>query len=172
MQIHQMTAIPTLGYRRLRAGRRSLPSQLYLITTITWQRKPYFLDTMKARLAAHTTSSAELWLPGRCLSWLLMPDHWHALIELGEGEDLSTTMQRAKGVTAREVKRQCALSEPLWAKGFHDHALRRDESVEKAARYIIGNPERAGLVNHPMDYPYWDAYFVGNSPHLEDTLLR
>jgi putative transposase len=171
MQIHHMTSIPTLGYRSLRTGRRSLPGQLYLITTITWQRKPYFLDTICARAAARAISAAELWLPSRCLCWLLMPDHWHALIELGEDADLSTTMQRVKGVTAREVKRQCAIDGSLWAKGFHDHALRRDESVEEVARYIIGNPVRAGLVEHPMDYPYWDAYFIGNSSRPGDALL-
>ena len=29
--------------------------------------------------------------------------------------------------------------------------------MEQTARYIIANPVRAGLVEDPMDYPYWDA---------------
>ncbi|MFC5526621.1 transposase [Rhodanobacter ginsengisoli] len=66
----------------------------------------------------------------------------------------------SRGGTARRVKQQCPFEGRLWEKGFHDHALRRDESVEKAARYIIANPVRAGLVRDPMDYPYWDAWFV------------
>jgi REP element-mobilizing transposase RayT len=65
-------------------------------------------------------------------------------------------MQRVKGVTARVVKQCCAFEGSLWDKGFHDHALRRDESLEKVGRYIIANPVRAGLVENPMDYPYWD----------------
>ena len=89
-----------------------------------------------------------------------MPDHWHGLVELGDGANLPATMQRIKGGTARRVKQQCPFEGRLWEKGFHDHALRRDESVEKAARYIIANPVRAGLVRDPMDYPYWDAWFV------------
>jgi len=89
-----------------------------------------------------------------------MPDHWHGLIELGEGKALSTTMQRAKGVTARVARQHRAFEGTLWDKGFHDHALRRDESVEKTIRYIIANPMRAGLVTNPMSYPYWDTCFL------------
>ena len=86
-----------------------------------------------------------------------MPDHWHGLIELGDGANLSTTMRRVKGVASHAVRQQCVFEGTLWGKGFHDHALREDESVENAARYIIANPVRAGLVENPMDYPYWGA---------------
>ena len=48
-----MASHPTLGYRRLRGGRRSVPGQLYLLTTITQQRTPHFLDTDLARLRLH-----------------------------------------------------------------------------------------------------------------------
>jgi REP-associated tyrosine transposase len=163
MQIHCMPSLPTLGYRHLRKGRHSLPGQLYLLTWTTSRRKPHFLDTESARAAARTISSAELWFPSRCLCWVLMPDHWHGLIELGEGANLSTVVQRIKGVTAHQVNPIHSSDKPLWAKGFHDHALRQDEAIEQTARYIIANPVRAGLVEDPMDYPYWDAYFIGEN---------
>jgi putative transposase len=155
-----MSHLPALGYRQLRAGRCSRPGQLYLITWTTWQRRPHFLDPELARAAARAISPAELWLPSYCLCWVLMPDHWHGLIELGEGANLSTMIQRVKGVTARHVNQYRSSDEPLWAKGFHDHALRQDEAIDPTARYIIANPVRAGLVEYPMDYPYWDTYFI------------
>ncbi|WP_426702116.1 REP-associated tyrosine transposase [Rhodanobacter sp. Col0626] len=161
MQIDCMTYPHISGYRQLRNGRRSIPGQLYLLTTVTHRRQPHFLDPSLARTAARVLSTSTLWFPSRCLSWVLMPDHWHGLIELGEDVGLSTTVQRVKGVTAHIVKQQCAFEGPLWAKGFHDHALRRDESVEKVTGYIIANPVRARLVRDPMDYPYWDACFMG-----------
>ena len=89
-----------------------------------------------------------------------MPDHWHGLIDLGGDADLSTVVQRVKGATARHLNKHRSSAEPLWTKGFHDHALRQDEEIEQTARYIVANPVRAGLVEHPMDYPYWDAYFI------------
>lgn len=161
-----MTLIRSPGYQSLRTGRRSLAHQIYLITTITAQRKPHFLNADAARLAARTISAAELWFPSHCLCWVLMPDHWHGLVELGESADISTTMQRVKGVAARETKRHVDIGSPLWAKGFHDHALRREESLTAAARYIINNPVRAGLVDDPMNYPYWDTCLLGDDYRL------
>jgi REP element-mobilizing transposase RayT len=166
-----MTSFPALGASRLRTGRRSAPGQLYLLTTVTWQRRPHFLEAELARAAARTLSAADLWLPSRCLCWVLMPDHWHGLVELGDGTDISSTMQRAKGVTAHNVKLQSALHGPLWAKGFHDRALRRDESVIDVTRYLLANPLRAGLVNDPMDYPYWDAVCITEAAGSGDAWL-
>jgi putative transposase len=142
------------GYRRLRAGRRSISGQLYLLTTVTRERTPHFADPAFAQLATETISDTETWLPSRCLCWVLMPDHWHGLVELAD-ESLSTAMQRIKGVTSRRLNRHRALEGPLWARGFHDHALRRDEIVEEVVHYILTNPLRAGLVQDLRDYPYW-----------------
>jgi REP element-mobilizing transposase RayT len=90
-----------------------------------------------------------------------MPDHWHGLVELDEGAELSRVMQRFKGVLSRRIGQCMDLNGPLWMHGYHDHALRQDESYRTVARYIIANPVRAGLVSHPYDWPYWDAWFVG-----------
>jgi putative transposase len=38
--------------------------------------------------------------------------------------------------------------------------LRNEESVIDAARYIIANPLRAGLVKRVGDYPLWDAVWL------------
>jgi putative transposase len=161
-----MPTIPTLGQQRLRSGRCSLAGQLYLLSTVTWLRKPYFLDTDVARLAARSLALAAHWYPSRCLCWVLMPDHWHGLVELGTDRDLATTMQRIKGITARNVGMRAPYARPLWAKGFHDHALRQDESIRQVARYIIANPLRAGLVTDLMDYPYWNTCYLDTAADL------
>jgi REP element-mobilizing transposase RayT len=51
-------------------------------------------------------------------------------------------------------------SNPVWQRGFHDHALRRDEDIVRVARYIVANPLRAGLVSRIGDYPLWDSVWV------------
>lgn len=48
----------------------------------------------------------------------------------------------------------------IWARAFHDRALRSDEHVLSAARYLVLNPVRAGLVQRIGDYPYWDAIWL------------
>ena len=155
-----MSTFPASGHNHLRLGRQSIPGQLYLLTTVTSQRQPIFLNMEMARAAARIVANPDIWMSSHCLCWVLMPDHLHALVELGDGANLSTTMKRIKGTTARSLNQLVARRGPLWAQGFHDHALRKDEDVEKVARYIIGNPVRSGLVDDPLDYPYWDAWFL------------
>jgi hypothetical protein len=48
----------------------------------------------------------------------------------------------------------------VWAPTFHDHALRKDEDLLQAARYIVMNPVRAGLSRRVGDYPYWNCVWL------------
>jgi len=52
------------------------------------------------------------------------------------------------------------LGQRIWQRGFHDHALRREEDLASAARYIVANPLRAGLCGKIGDYPYWNAQWL------------
>jgi REP element-mobilizing transposase RayT len=94
------------------------------------------------------------------LAWVLMPDHFHLLVELGPGAHLATLMKSLKSVTALEVGRVIG-RKGIWQHGFHDHALRRSEDLRNAARYIVANPVRAGIVGSVARYPFWDAAWVG-----------
>ena len=42
----------------------------------------------------------------------------------------------------------------VWQQGFFDHRLRRDESWEEKADYILQNPVRAGLVEREDQWPH------------------
>jgi hypothetical protein len=67
------------------------------------------------------------------------------------------------GLEARSsnaYKRHTGCRDRLWQKGYHDRALRRDEDLQQAARYIVANPLRAGLVKRLGDYPLWDAVWL------------
>lgn len=89
-----------------------------------------------------------------------MPDHLHALVELGGDESLSMLVRRLKAVTAGAVNRHASRTGKVWASGFHDRALRREETALAVARYVIGNPLRAKLATAIGDYPYWDAIWL------------
>jgi putative transposase len=138
----------------LRSGRVSLPGHVYLVTTTTASRLPLFRDHDKARVVARICHAANTWPRSACLAWVLMPDHWHGLIELGD-EPLSRAMSRFKGIAARELG-----TPGLWQKGFHDRALRAGDDIKRAARYVVANPVRAGLAGAVLEYPYWDAVWL------------
>jgi len=93
------------------------------------------------------------------LCWVLMPDHFHALVRLDGGVPLSVVVQRLKSMSARACHHVRPNVE-IWSRAFHDHALRRDEDMLCTARYIVANPVRAGLVKQAKDYPFWNAVWV------------
>jgi REP element-mobilizing transposase RayT len=146
------------GYHALRQGRVSLPGQLYLLTTVAAYRRPLFRDAELARTICRCLHGPRCWGDATLLCWVLMPDHWHGLVKLGPHDDLALVMSRFKSLTAKSVR--CTRSTLVWAPGYHDRALRCDENMRAAARYIVGNPLRAGLVANVLDYPYWDCCWI------------
>ncbi|MGH8632082.1 MAG: REP-associated tyrosine transposase [Burkholderiales bacterium] len=152
--------IPTTGYRALRTNRVSLPGHLYLVTTTTHRRERFFAEFSTARLAVTALNHRETLADSEILAWVLMPDHLHLLVQLGEEDELSALMNRIKSRMGRVVNRHLARTGPAWQCGFHEHVLRREEDIKGVARYIILNPVRAGLVGRVSDYPHWDAAWL------------
>lgn len=83
-----------------------------------------------------------------------MPDHIHWLMQLASSQPLSNVIKAIKS------KASVQLGQPIWQKGFYDHAIRKDEDIQNIARYIVANPVRAGLVTRVGDYPHWDAIYL------------
>jgi len=144
---------------RLRIGRYSEHNRIYLLTTNTAGRQPVFSDFALGRLVASQFSVAEEMGIASTLAWVVMPDHFHWLIELKRGS-LGELMQRTKSLSTKAVNLSTGRQTILWQSGFHDRALRREEDLVKLARYIVANPLRAGLVKTLGDYPLWDAIWV------------
>lgn len=146
------------GHAALRRGRISLTGQIYLVTFATRDRIPLFADAAHATTMAPAIIATSLWQHSQLLAWVLMPDHWHGLIQLGGNETLSPVIQRLKTNTAKRLP--TAITRPIWAAGFHDHALRKDEDLLATARYLVRNPVRAGIAKTPREYPYWNAAWL------------
>jgi REP element-mobilizing transposase RayT len=144
---------------RLRAGRFSEAQRIYLLTATTESRETLFSDFTVGRLVVAELKAAQQEGLVESLAWVLMPDHLHWLIALQHGS-LSELMRRIKGRSAKQINTLSGRQGKLWQDGFHDRALRRDEDVLPAARYIVANPLRAGLVSRVGDYPLWDSVWL------------
>jgi REP element-mobilizing transposase RayT len=140
------------GSLALRRGRRSIPGHIYSITTATQGRRAWFADSDHAQRARLVLENASSWPVAVPLLWLLMPDHLHLLVEAGADETLSRSISRVKALIARQIPMDA--NARLWQPSFHDHALRRQETVLHIGRYILANPVRAGLVKQPRDWPW------------------
>lgn len=148
-----MTSI-TAHAHRLRSGRYSQSGQVYMITVVTAERRRIFEHFSAARtLIGHLKTANDL-QTASTLAFVVMPDHLHWLMQLGEGATLSQVVRGVKSLTSHR------LGYPVWQRGYHDHAVRHDEDLKAMSRYVIANPIRAGLVSSVGDYPHWDAVWV------------
>lgn len=148
------------GSRALRKGRTSLCGQIYLVTVACHRREQRFRNTRAAQDVSRILQCADTWNDAANLAWVLMPDHWHALVQLGPSRALPSVMQRVKSVTARAANAATNRDGRVWQPGYHDRALRHDDCLVNFARYIVANPIRAGLVTRVRDYPYWNAVWL------------
>jgi REP element-mobilizing transposase RayT len=151
--------MPSSKQRNLRIGRHSESGRPYLVTAVTKNLVSVFQDWALGRLLVGTMKSEHESKQVASLAWVVMPDHLHWLFELQEG-DISAVMRRVKSCSTLLVNRASGRSGPLWQTSFHDRALRREENVLAAARYVVANPLRAGLVQRLGDYPLWDAIWL------------
>ena len=138
----------------LRTGRYSEPGRIYLITAVTHNCIAWFHDVKKARCVVTCMRETQQRGMAETLAYVLMPDHLHWLMTLGEERSLSAVVGGVKSMSARHAG--CR----IWQSGFHDHAVRREEDLVKLARYVVANPLRAGLARKLGDYSYWDAVWL------------
>lgn len=141
----------------LRKGRVSIPGQIYLVTCVTEDRAPLFHDFATGRKVVSALRHHEENGNAQTLAYVVMPDHLHWLLALGEKLSLSRLLASLKSYTSRHIG---SGGQAVWQEGFHDHAVRSDEDVRKIARYVVANPLRAGLVRKLGDYPLWDAIWL------------
>ena len=146
------------GHSALRRGRWSAPGQAYLITFTTHQRRPWFSNPELAISFCRTLNTLKKHKDVGLLAWVLMPDHWHGLIQLGVRDSLPDWVACCKSLTTKRLP--ASLPRPIWARAFHDHAVRGDEDLQQIARYIVLNPVRAGLASRCGLWPWWDAAWI------------
>lgn len=148
------------GHHALRKGRVSSAYGVYLVTATTLEREKLFDDFSAGCAAAKCFEDVRLLGDARMLAWVLMPDHAHWLLQLGEHDGLSHVINRLKSASARYANRARGTSGVVWAKAFHDHALRDEDDLQDTARYVVANPLRARLVTRLGDYPFWNAIWL------------
>jgi putative transposase len=129
-----------------------IPSQIFSITICTQDRRPLFQNETWAKFLLGSLNTGPLEEQTERYAYCVMPDHLHLLIFPGKG-NLLNLLNAWKGYTAHLLRKE-GLKGPCWQRGFYDHALRKEEDIQKAAEYIVNNPVRKGLVENWRDYPF------------------
>ncbi len=148
-----------MPYNALLKGRHSGVGYEYFITAVTHQRKSLFTELDLARIIIQEFQYQASLNNAIWLSWVVMPDHFHALISLQRGT-LQDLIKNVKGRSAFKINKARNTKGSVWQSGFFDRALRSEDDRKCIARYIVSNPLRANLVKNLADYPHWDAIWL------------
>jgi ATP-dependent DNA helicase DinG len=83
-------------------------------------------------------------------TFVVMPNHVHALVRPVEGHKLSDILHSWKSFTANKINEALKLSGTVWLDESFDCLVRSTAQLEKYASYIRENPEKTGL--KPSEY--------------------
>jgi len=143
----------------LRKGRYPAYNQTYLVTVATYERKIIFTDWHTGRLLVKELRAVSEARMVETLAWVIMPDHLHWLFVL-KRHDLASVLRNIKSRSAIAINKHTGGAGKIWQKGYHDHAVRRDDDLKTIARYVVANPLRAGITDKLGSYPLWDAVWL------------
>jgi len=99
--------------------------------------------------------------------YVLMPDHWHALIWTGHPITISQAIHDVKKVSAGRLHEKRASQGPLWQHQFWDRFVRHAKEFRERLDYMHRNPVRKGLAAKPQDWR-WSSY---NNFALDHTVV-
>ena len=110
--------------------------------------EPNAVQTCLSAMKNASTNEAKVF------AYCFMPDHLHLLAATPSDVNFVSFIQYFKQLSAFRLSHPSPTAHGLWQARFYDHALRLGEGIITVARYILGNPVRAGIVADAADYPY------------------
>lgn len=81
------------------------------------------------------------------IAWCVMPNHVHAVFSPIKGHTLAGIMHSWKSYSAQKANGILNRSGRFWQREYFDHLVRNEASLAKIAKYVLDNPEKAGLKN-------------------------
>ena len=119
-------------------------------------RLPIFGDDADRRRYLSLLSRVSRRMSWRCLSYCLMSNHMHLLVETPE-PNLGLGMQRLHGGYAFAFNRRHGRSGHLFERRYDAVSVSTDEYLWSLVRYIAHNPVEAGMCARPEDWP-WSSH--------------
>ena len=138
-----------------------------MVTSVTAQRRKLFQVTATAKMLERTILDYRD--QGKFLlhAFVIMPDHFHALITPAPDVSLEKAMQFIKGGFSFRLKSKL----DVWMRSFNESQIVNKQKFISCVKYIEENPVRGGLVSVPEAHLFSSA--VGGRldpvpPHLRD----
>jgi putative transposase len=128
---------------------------------IQWFNEPEYL------LLINVLEASRQRLGFALCGYVLMPDHWHALIWPQYPLLLWQVLHDAKKIMTLRLHARRRTHGPWWRHQFWDRFVRHEREFGERLDYLHMNPVRKGLVKRPEDWR-WSSY---NNFALDKTVV-
>ena len=130
----------------------------FFVTSNAYQHRSLLQSEAMARLLLDVLHDNRQ--KGRMLlhEFVIMPNHFHALLTPDAEIPLEKVMQFVKGGFSYRVKKELQLNFEIWQPGFTNHRIHDAADYEQRRVYIRENPVRASLVERADKFPYSSAF--------------
>lgn len=138
---------PAPHSRNLRLHRLQDAPATFFVTKSLHPKRPLLTPPSRALICDAFRFAVEkqsIWLS----AFVVMPDHWHALLALQADWTLPKFMQALMSHVAARTP-GCP-----WQESYYETLIRSTKQFQYVADYILWNPVRKGLAAQPGD---WDA---------------
>ena len=149
-----------------RPARNALPDNIlssarrFFATTKTSQGRALLQSERNARLMIDVLRSYVTAGKFRLHDFVVMPDHLHVWLTVGDGMTVERAMQFIKGGFSYRLKKECGYWGEVWQRGFSETRVEDRQSFMKHRDYIAANPVKAGLVDSQEEFPYCFTYLA------------
>jgi REP element-mobilizing transposase RayT len=81
----------------------------------------------------------------RLLAWCVMPNHVHVVARLFPGQELAKNLKAWKNFSAKAANQALGRKGRFWQREYYDRLIRNGDELDRAIRYVVENPAKAGL---------------------------
>jgi len=139
--------------RNLRLHRLTDTSATFVITKSLHPKKPILAEVAReivVNALAYAVQQERIYLR----SFVVMPDHWHALFALRESWTLPKLMHNIMSFVVGKTSALLQRHKTSWQDGYYDTLVKTAKQFGFVTYYIEQNPVVKGLVESPDQ---WDA---------------
>jgi len=139
---------------------------MFFFTVVTCRRRRFLTTKEGKHLLRSAIDLVRVDRPFELFANVLLPDHWHLIMQLPQGDtDYSTRIRRIKeqftkswleaGLPEAEITPALAKKgyRGIWQPRFWEHAVADENDLERCTDYIHWNPRKHGLVRRVRDWP-------------------
>lgn len=157
--------------------RKVYDQELYahFITFSCYKRRQLLTLETPKRIVLGTLNNSLHVQQAKCIGFVIMPNHVHAIVWFLEPGQLSSFMQTWKRRSSEQISKwyqqenieyfKTIDGDPLWQPKYHSFEIYSDSKLEEKLNYMHENPVRARLVGRAIDWRWSSArhYIEGRS---------